>query len=68
MHGYAAVVTPEVTAVVDKAAGKKGTLNLENERKRFREKWNMRLAQPDPCYNINLSLETGCTYALREQP
>ncbi len=62
--GYDIVVTPEVTAVCRQDGGKDC---LPQARKRFLERWKQKLALPDPCYNRNLSLTPGHTYAMKEQ-
>lgn len=76
--GYDIIVTPKITAVDDAKiinrqmvqskepkteadAGKKKTF-----RRIFGEKWTEKLAQPDPCYNPNLSLEPNHTYGMKE--
>lgn len=63
--GYDTVVTPEVAAVCRRALDKEA---LQNGRERFAARWKHRLAVPDPCYNSNLSLTPGHTYAMKEQP
>lgn len=67
-QGFAVVATPEVTAVIGGLGRTEGVWEPEKERQRFFEKWKTRLAQPDPCYNRNLSLEPGHTYAMKGRP
>lgn len=62
--GYQVIVTPEITAVEDET----GDL-MENEassREQFFCRWHEKLSEPDPCYNCNLSLQAGHTYAMKE--
>ena len=59
-QGYGIVVTPEVTAVCKKPE------SPADGRTRFCRKWKEKLTRPDPCYNCNLSLEEGRTYAMRD--
>lgn len=64
-EGYSVAVVPEVTARRMKEpddAGEDG-----EARERFFLRWKNKLAQPDPCYNCNLSLKEDKTYALRAQ-
>ncbi len=61
--GYQVLVIPEVTAIVKKNTGE---FSGEMVQKAFAKKWKDKLAQPDPCYNINLSLQADGTYAMRE--
>ncbi len=65
--GYDTAVTPEVLAVEYEAD--LAEENEENQKQRFLDRWEEKLMQPDPCYNRNLSLAAGCTYAMkRHQP
>ena len=59
--GYRVVVTPYITAVQ-----KEKDVFEEADKARFADRWKEQLAQPDDCYNPNLSLQPGRTYAMRE--
>lgn len=62
-HGYRVVITPEVTAIQRDGSRKE---ECEADRALFYERWKQKLLQPDPCYNCNLSLKEGCTYAMKQ--
>ena len=59
--GYRIVTAPEL-AVMD--------FNKEEEPDDppplFLSRWEEKLQTPDPCYNSNLSLQNGRTYAMKE--
>lgn len=65
--GYRVVVTPEICAI--QYEGQKAEEGLQNDgqqKKQFFDRWKIKLFQPDPCYNCNLSLQAGHTYAMKE--
>ncbi len=62
-HGYRIAVTPEVTAVIGGENEPKD--DSANGREVFYQKWKEKLAEPDPCYNCNLSLKEKHTYAMK---
>lgn len=66
-QGYAAVVTPEATAVVRgrKREERAEDFSRERQKKLFLDRWEQKLAKPDPCYNCNLSLKPNHTYAMK---
>lgn len=65
-RGFSVVVTPEAEAVVKKQKKDIKREGGQKERKLFLEKWKDVLLRPDPCYNCNLSLLPGHTYAMKE--
>ncbi len=62
-RGYGVVVTPEITAV--RRSGIKKT-ESQADKALFYERWKQKLSRPDPCYNCNLSLKEGSTYAMKQ--
>lgn len=64
--GYYLVATPEVVVKRLKRASAVKEQNTALQQKKFMERWNTVLQQPDPCYNINLALREKGTYKMKE--
>lgn len=62
-HGYGVVVTPEAIAFAER---KDFLAEDTQEKELFYKKWKQKLSRPDPCYNCNLSLKAGHTYAMKQ--